>query len=248
LDEDIGLAGVRSGRRFALINDEIFSFEGIHQISTIQYQLDFCHRGLLDTVPRDHAVNSRVMIIGNDYPHFIPPTVSFHHATSPDKTWHFYGVIPPSKGGRPVMTVAASNIVWQPTINRGGSPLRPHDTNIDGVRSPVPQALSISMNYDISWKTRNRATVDVSLQTDAAETPEVSSTGDYQVHRVIIVDSADVEHDCGVTSDTGPANDLTILVPPMALGDGWLYVQAEITLNGETFISQFQDRLPVTIS
>lgn len=245
-DMDGGIEQVKQGRFFILIHDEIFICEEIVTVSPgAVYELINVHRALLDTVPQDHGVNSTVYFINSHYS-YLPDTFPMNWQTHPDTEWKIGSGVITKLGATPTPDGQLVSYPWKPTRNRGGSPLRPHDTHIDGVRSADEQFVYLGYDHEITWRTRNRDKLTVSSQTDDAEPGELVD-GFHQVHRVFIVDSADVMHDCGATSSASDANDLTITIPPMALGSGQLFVQSEMLIGGETFVSQFRDMLPVYV-
>lgn len=235
---DIGETGVRAGRLFLWINDEIMSFESATDDGGGTWTLSNVRRALIDTVPQDHADNDVLHIIGNNFDY-----VSRSVHTSPSSYTPDWIITGNSYGHVGQVTDGLTSSSWIATI-RANRPNRPHDTKIgSNDRSSTPVEIGILSEITVNWKTRSRISSVVALQTDAAEPGEVDSNGDKQVHRVFIKDNDDVVHDCGVTANDDDYNSLTFTVPIMASGVGTLWVRAETSIaNSDRF-----DVLPVTM-
>lgn len=234
-----GLAGVRSGQNFIVINDEILSYETFTQVTPSQVRLNNVHRGLLDTVKQTHAESARLYIIGGALGNVDPAGVAFPLTYTPN--WKITSNTFDANGA---VTDHLASSGWLTTVNRTARPLRPHNTKINGVRSASPQQLSILADVVVSWATRSRATLDVALQADAATPGEAGTGGKVQKHTIYLRDSGNTVHTLGSTSDTAHANTLTVQIPNNArAGTGSLWVEAE-TVNGK---SLYADTLPVYI-
>lgn len=240
---------VRNATNYVLINNEIFAYESFIYLSDGRYELVNLHRALLDTVPVPHVLDDRVYILDNAYD-YIADGMPLHWSTAPNVDWRFMSDVVSFRNFSGDINYVATGSVgtWKPTFNRGGSPLRPHDTKIAGVRSLTAQPMNIGTGTTISWRTRNRDTNTISLQTDAAEPGEFIGAV-RQVHRVLVIDSTSAEFDCGVTSNAADANSISATIPSgAAVGPGQLYVQSEITIDGVVYKSQFKDKLPIYIT
>lgn len=233
-----GEAGVREGRYYVLIDDEVLSYETAVSGGGTSWTISNVHRGLLDTVAQDHAAGAKVYIIGGG-------TSAVLRAGFPDPIGWVpnFLLVPHTLTKVGTKSLGLSENTWPNTGIRTLSPPRPHNTKIDGqARSSTEVALAVGASCTVSWFTRSRVSLDVALQLDAAESPEQKGT-DAQIHRVILVDSLGVEHDCG----TSTGNSHTFTVPDAADGVGTLYVQAEMVLGGITYVSLFKDRLAVLV-
>lgn len=237
----------REGTNLFIINEEFFSYE-YAEISGNFLRLKNVRRAMLDTVPQDHPNRSHVyFLLSTDYS-YVGDKMPMHPTDEPDTVWTIASPVyngatfdEPDPYGTGITTE------WKPSYNRAGSPLRPHMTTIDGLRQVTPVVLEIGEEYTISWRTRNRDTIELSYPDDPPEIGEVVD-GFHQRHRVYVRDADEVEHDCGVTSEAGHANDLVITLPDMAIGHGVLYVKSEIEINGTLYVSQFQEEMPVFVT
>lgn len=236
--KDIGLSGVREGELLLAIGDEFFSFESYDEVANTLV-LTNVHRALLDTAPRDHADGANAYIFSNMLTNLSdrvpsPPGVNLN--------WKFTGNTSNRRG---VLSDALEYNLWPATAGRTLAPLRPHDTKIDGVRSSSPFLMIEGDNHTVTWRTRSRAAMGVTLTLDAAENSEIDPAGDYQFHTVYIRDNANTVWDCGSTPDTGNANSKVITVPVgIAEGEGVLWVEAETSLG----VSLYNEMLPIIVS
>jgi hypothetical protein len=238
---NVGNSGVKNGRVFAKIGNELLSFESVTSIGAGIYQLNNVHRALIDTAPEAHSIDDEVWVFTNNY-NFVSKT---RHLIPSDYTpnWEFVGNSIRFAGDRADALFFSG---WVPS-DRPNNPNRPHNTKIDAAaRSATETVINVGTDYDISWASRSRANiVSIPLQLDAAEAPEQTTDGAFQKHRIMIRDSLSVEWDCGVTTGSGDENGLTITAPAgMANGSGLLWVQAETSFG----VSTFHDYLPITVT
>lgn len=236
---DIGNSGVREGRLFLIVGDEIMSFESVTDNGDGSWDLNNVHRALLDTVPGAHSAGADCYIINNNFNNIPQSAFPYPLGYVPDWVITSNSI---TEHGQVVDGFSSDD--WVPSANRTLAPPRPHNTKINGgARSSSPVALVIGGSVTVTWATRTRLAGNVKLQLDSAETPEING-GVTQVHRVMVKDSANVDHDCGdVVGNTHTFN-----LPSMATGAGFLWVQAETEPGGNLTTSIYQDRLPVTIS
>lgn len=154
-------------------------------------------------------------------------------------------------------------IAWE-ADDRAARPLRPHNTKINDLRQEAPIALSLGGSADITWNIRSRYnfttrgtsptykwlvyTLPAEQLDDNDPIIEQNLNGDGLTFRVMISDSNNDEYDCGLTGNN--EDNITITVPgAAAAGDGFLWVQAEFTMdNGRTTISYQHDKVPITLS
>lgn len=232
-------AGVRAGRLFMFIGNEIMSFEDVVDNLDGTWTLGTVYRALLDTVFEDHANDTPVFIVSNNF-NFVSK-LGFEQPVGYTPNWSIVSSSVVEQGRYSDGFISTD---WAPTVLRTLAPLRPHNTMVgDGPRSELSY-LTIGATETINWATRSRASIDVKLMLDASEAGEINGEG-VQVHRVILIDSGANEHDCGVT--VTDVDTLAITVPSADLGEGELYVQAELTINGVTYTSIYQDRIPVYV-
>jgi hypothetical protein len=235
---DIDESGVREGKLFLFVGDEIMSFESCVSTGGGEWTLTNVHRGLLDTVARSHSADDPIFIINSLYSNVPSYAWALPIAYTPD--WKLTGNTLSAEGDESDYLGAAS---WTPTEVRVLSPLRPHYTQVNAAaRSGTALAVTIGASTLVTWANRRRISTEVKLQADATEAPE---TG--QRHRVIVVDSALAVHDCGVTGSATTAS-LTFNLPTMATGAAVLYVQAELTIGGNAYVSLAQDYIPLMVS
>lgn len=246
-----GLQGVREGRFLLFVDDEIMSFQTVTDNGDGSFTLTTVHRGLLDTAPQAHADNARVYVLDSSASLSIA-AMNFSVPPGYTPAWRITSNTAFAETDPDVANLAVSSFV--PTTNRLKAPYHPHHTQIDGVLRSISTGLNDlgvighiitpSQVLTITWRTRNRATTTIAIQTDAAESGEIDAANDYMVHRVLIRDSGGVLRDCGATSDDQTYNTLNATVhPSTALGAGVLFVRAE-TLYGD---SLYEDQIPVFV-
>lgn len=241
------------------IDDEIFVLDRARDFGTAALTIDYdlgtlvltgCRRAYGDTVAQDHATNADVYVTSHTYTVNYLSKLPFAYGSTPD--FKFVGAAFPKK----VYTLSSISTALAyngyTASDRANRPLRPHDTKIAGARgTSTPTSMTRGNNYAITWKIRSRVTQTGTLtpkfQTDANEVGEVL-TGNHIVYRVFIIDSALVSWDCGTTPSGADTDNKTITVPAgAAAGVGELYVQAEFTVPSGLKVSQYQDRMPVTL-
>lgn len=253
-----GAEGVIRGQFFLIIGNEYFSFENVTQLGPNSYRLTNVRRALLDTVASEHLIGSHAFII-NGTPSNALLIQPGNLVNGLPKQWRFSPNTINFNGKFENAVVRDVPSLWEPTYLRTYAPPRPHGTAIDGIRSVTPVALTEGATAAVTWRTRARTTIDVKRQNDPADDPEQTGASTFQRHRVFIVDAANNLYDCGVTLDDGAYNSLNIIVPNVSdPGDGWLFVQAEITVSlydsllrtysTVTIPSYFQDRVPITLT
>lgn len=230
----------RSGRPLVFIGNEIFSFTSATLIAPGQYELTGVRRALIDTVPIDHAQGANVFIVDGAEKNLVP--VAFPYPLSYTPQWRIVSSTINEKGKyADALALASWNSANMPRTLR---PVRPHDTRIDGVRAQTARTLAIGQQYSVSWRTRNRGSLTIPFQTDAAQNSEGTTEQNVIFHRVYIRDSGNVLRLCGATTDSANANSLVVTIPDtVAPGDGTLFVRS-VNQYGE---SLFDDTLPVSI-
>lgn len=257
------LAGFNAGNNNAaiiLIDDEIFTVSKSLDIGTAAIVFDLSlrtatftavRRGLADTVAQNHAVNADVYVIA--VPNNHTSIRGFPFATSVD--YLCTGMSSPKNSLSESNISVAFGISYTGT-DRGARPLRPHDTKINGARgTSSPTALVRASTPTITWAIRGRSIAnsftvkkDFPWQTDASQPGEVLA-GKHIAYRVWISDSAAVDWDCGLTVDTADHSSLVITVPAgAAVGNGFLWVDAEFDAGLGVKTSQFKDKLPIVLS
>lgn len=230
---NIGNGGVRGGQLFMFVGNEIMSFESVTDNGGGSWTLNNVHRGLLDTVAEAHSIGDDCYIINSNFNCIPGSGFAYPLGYTPD--WVIISNVLNENG---VKADGLSSSGWSPSFDRTLLPLRPHNTKINShLRSTIPN-ISAGDSITVTWFTRSRAGADVKLQLDSAESPEINGAV-TQSHRVFILDSAAVLHDCG----TSTSNSKTFTVPTLALGSAYLYVQAEGALGN----SHFQDRVRFTV-
>ena len=264
LQTDVNLYGRVKG--YIIIDNEYIGFQkdSVFTYNDVIGELTVtkCTRGMIDTVAENHASGATAYFLWTPLPlkwpqYFITQT-AFPVGNNPHfkfVSWaKVKGALQQSKieAGFPVDTWVASD--------RANRPYRPHNTKINGVRSSTPIELGLADAATVTWAIRSRVpnvpgleTADVLFypleQWRENEPSEISPAGKEIAYRVIIEDSALTSWDCGVTDNTVALDTLAITVPPLAaLGNGWLYVQAEMTMPSGLKKSQFQDRIPIILT
>lgn len=241
---NIGSSGVREGRLFVAIGDELLSFESCTEVAPRRWQLNNVRRALLDTVARSHSVGADVHIFNNNLSNM--PSTPFTMPVGFTPNWRVIGNTVNQDGRLEDGLITNS---WPPSVARSSRAPRPHHTAIEGVRSLDVKTLLVGPSYNITWRTRTRNALDVRFQSDAAETAEqfFPETEDdlFQYHRVYLRDNGGVLRLLGETDPTmGNVNSLSVTVPVAAAeGPGVLFVRSVIPL-GESVID---DELPVTV-
>lgn len=238
---DIGEAGVRAGRLFLIVGNEIMSFEAAVDLGGNSWRLDNVHRALLDTVAQSHSDNADVYIISNNFSNVSRNGFTYPVGYTPQWSVVSNGVVVPGK-----IADALISTTWTQAGMRTLAPPRPHNTKVNGVaRSSTPVPITEGTSVTVTWATRSRLATDVKLMLDAAETAE-SNGGDTQKHRVYHRSSGGTYTDLGGMAYTG--NSATFTMPNVANGVGSIVVIAEIILGGAGYTSLYEDRVPVDIS
>ena len=238
---DIAEAGVRAGRLFMIIDDEILSFESAVDNGDGTWTLNGIHRALLDTVFQTHADNAHVYIVSNNFNYVSGNGFTYPVGYVPDFTIVSNGV---TKQGR--HEDGLSTTAWSPIGLRTLSPPRPHNTKVNGVaRSSTPVPITEGDSVTVTWATRSRLPTDVKLMLDAADTAEANG-GSTQKHRVYHRSSGGTYTDIGGLEYAG--NTATFTMPDVANGVGSIVVISHITLGGALYTSLYEDRIPVDIS
>lgn len=232
---NIGNSGIREGRLFVVINNEIMSFESFTDNGGGSYTLNNVYRSLLDTVVEAHADNSDIYIVSNNF-NFVGQGFSYPLGYTPN-----WVLMSNSLSEYGVKADGFLTSGWTPSINRTLSPPCPHNTKVNGAaRSSTAVTVTEGASTTVTWATRSRINTAVRLQTDAADTPEAG-----QKHRVFHRSSGGVVTEIGTMAYTG--NSATFTMPDVANGAGTIYVQSEIVLGGVTYTSISQDRVNVNV-
>lgn len=233
------LAAQRQGQILVFINNEIFTFESSTNLGAGQWQLNNLRRALIDTVPANHAVGSRVFVT-TTFRKIVVPT-GFGHPIGFAPNWRLTSKTINENGA---YEDALSINGWSPTNTRTVRSPRPHNARIEGVRSATRINLTPSQNITVQWNTRTRAIGTIRFQTDTADNAEPITNGEYQYHRVYLRDGANTLHQLGETAKDGNYNSLAVTVPDgAAAGNGSLFVRS-VNQFGE---SVFDDELPIAI-
>lgn len=238
---DIGEDGVRAGRLFLIVGNEIMSFESAVDDGGGQWTLSNVHRALLDTVFSAHSDNADVYIMSNNFTNV--SRNGFTHPVGYTPEWSIVsnGITLPGK-----LADALVDDVWNQAGQRTLSPPRPHNTKVNAVaRSSTPVPITEGDSVTVTWATRSRLSTDVKLMLDAAEAAE-NNGGNVQKHRVYHRSSGGTYTDLGGMAYTG--NTATFTMPNVADGVGSIVVIAEIILGGVGYTSIYEDRVPVDIS
>lgn len=242
----VGAQGVKDGKIFAFLDDEIISFESVTNTGVGEYTLNNVHRALLDTVAASHAANARLLIIGNNYNNVLGGLFSYPLSISPSMT-----VISNSAYDGDLSVAASFKTfpsAWHVDSPRTLAPLRPSDTKLNGTRNTVAFDAAVGDDVDVTWKTRVRTTSTVKDQTDAAEISEVNSVGKYQYHTVVVVDAAGAETEIVSTPNTASANSITATLPGLSsYGPCYLYVKSKFEFAFGILSSVYKDMLPINI-
>ncbi len=248
----------KGGFIIVLVDDEIFTIgKDVH--STIVYNdglrtatFTGVRRALADTVAQNHAVNADVIIMWVLY----NDTARYSFTTGATIDFKFSGLASP-KGLETESPLGSPFLASYTMTDRANRPLRPHNTKINGSRgTSTPTALALGATPTISWSKRGRSIQntftlkrDLPWQSDPADVFTEVLAGVYPVYRVWITDSANVDWDCGVTADTAAAASLVATIPlGAAVGNGFLWVDAEFDAGAGVKVSKFKDKLPIVLS
>lgn len=245
-----GLDGVRAARTAVFIGNEVFGFESATDNGDGTWTLNNVHRAMMDTAPTEHAADADVFIIGGSSRHIGSP---FNFPLSFTPAWRVSSNTLYAEGNPETQFLAASGIE-NPGTRRHRSPLRPHNTKINGLdrsdtlvnvfEDEIGLIITPGESLDITWATRDRTSTLAAIQLDAAQPSEIDNNDLRQQHRVMIRDSTNTLRDCGVTADDANYNSLTVTVPAnTALGTGYLFVRAETALQN----SLYEDHVPVLV-
>lgn len=237
---DIGEQGVRDGRMFMFIGNEILSFESATNEGSGVWKLHDVHRALLDTVFETHSDDTAVYIVGNNFSNVSRSGFTYPVGYTP--SWSFVSNGVTETG---TMLDALVTTSWSPGSMRTLSPPRPHNTKVNGSRGSTPVAITEGGSVTVTWATRSRTAIKVALMLDDAENPEVNS-GEQQKHRVFHRTPGGTITEIGDEAYTG--NTATFTMPDVANGLGTIFVRSEIILGGVVYTSIAQDRVPVNVS
>lgn len=224
------------GKNLALIDEEIIAFESISGPSGGVYTLNNVWRGLLDTVPTDHAVNAKIWFIGiaglepigsarwDGWP-LTPPSIDYH--------------IIPSTGLQSLDPDDATDDTIA-IVDRALLPLPVADMYVDGLKAG---GTVYENEVLVQGKPRDRLQTQISRGDEASEHGDVDSTHRYDVNGRI---GAAGYTDDLVDNQTPTAINDGVLVPLQLLGAGVAELQIESerdideTLLGATFRESFQ--------
>jgi hypothetical protein len=240
---DVAEAGVRSGRLFMFIGNEILSFEDATNNGDGTWTLSSVHRALLDTVFEAHADNSPIYIMTNNF-----AAVSDNGFAVPVGYTPEFSVVSNGVTKQGLIADAFIDDPWLPTAIRHLAPPRPHNTKVDGnARSTAGTPVNVTegASVTVTWATRRRISTVVALMLDAAESPETFDTA-TQEHHVYHRSAGGVVTEIGNPAGY-VANTATFTMPNVTDGAGTIYVEAEMMIAGILYKSQFQDRIPVTV-
>jgi len=230
----------RAGRPLVFIGNEIFTFASATQTGPSQWQLNGVKRALLDTVAVNHAPGAGVYIVDGADRNIVPLAFNYPLAYTPQ--WRLISTT--INGKQRIQDALAYNGWNSANLPRTLRPVRPHDTRIAGVRSDTPQTLVVGDTYNVTWRTRGRASPSIAFQNDPAEPSEGTTGQNVTFHRVYIRDSTNTLRLCGATQDDGNYNSLVVTIPGTVIeGTGTLFVRS-VNQHGE---SLFDDTLPVEV-
>lgn len=235
--ESVGNAGVRAGKLFLIIGDEILSFESVTNNGGGSWTLSNVHRALLDTVPQAHADNDPIYIVGDNF-NYISSGFTYP-----------IGYVPQWKLTSNTLTdsddigQALTSSDWVPSNVRTLAPPRPHNTKVNGLRRQEPITMSVGESITVTWSTRSRVPADVRLTLDAADSPEFSGS-QTQKHVVYHRSSGGTYTACNVAL---VGNTVTFNLPSVSLGIGSILVRSQMVLGGVMYESIYEERLPVEV-
>lgn len=237
----IGESGARDGELLAFIGAEIISFESATDNGDGTWTLGNVRRGLLDTVAVDHADNTKMYIVGNDYTYM--PNSLFPYPLGYTPAWRITSNIVGADGD--IDTDYTASSAWNPAVNRTKLPYRPHNTKIENqARDAPPVPVVRSGSIVATWLNRSKETMSVQFQTDATEFLAIDSAGKYPKMRIWIRDSGATLRDCGATLDDSEYTTYTGTVPVgTALGEGVAFVRTETSYGN----SAYDDTIPVVV-
>lgn len=239
LTQNIGETGVRDGRLFVIIGDEILSFESVTNNGDGSYTLNNVRRALLDTVAGAHSDNAPVYIINNNF-NFVPSGFAYPLGYTPN--WVFMSN---SLTGYGQKEDGLSYSGWTPSSVRTLAPPAPHDTRVNGLRSSTPTPITEGASVTVTWKIRSRLNQKVRLQTDASDTNEVNG-GNTQGFRVFHRSGGGTVTEIGTGVYT--VGTATFTMPDVANGVGSIFVQSEMQLGATLYTSIYRDLVPVDVS
>lgn len=267
--------------QYVFINDEIFAAGGMTLIGTT-LTISSMARAMCGTVKMHHPVGSTVHILIG--PNTIisqdtttatyTPDVSFPDdgSVSPYPEFQFTGRARAEGKNKSESLVPLRHVhyeAYEPGV-RLINPLGPHATKITGhARSSTPVSLTRGASGNVSWRTRSRWYMGVTLGyygrpqdkdnpsywgramdyafSDVSLISEYdSSNNKFAQHRVMIKDSANVVWNLGSTDPTHfDDTDLDVVWPAgAATGAGLLWVEQ---YNDYGDSSRYKDTLPITL-
>lgn len=272
---------IRERQGMIFINDEIFGYETFTRNLDGSGTFFNVYRALVDTVAGDHDIGDRVYVMNlrnsPTDPGFnfnMNSTLVHYLVTSPETsaTFRLRGVTLDPEYGLRESTAYFETDPWTP-VDRLTRPPRPHDTRIDGVRSPDPIPLEPLDPFDVTWRIRSRTVPDLILLSwyNAAQPSPIQFQGDasqsgeryldtadslvyHQYYRVMLRDSEGTVFTLTETNNDADYATANVSVPAeAALGLGYIWVDAvlypkSIFINSiAEAVSLYKDELPVLI-
>lgn len=235
----IGESGIRNGRGFLFINNEIMGFETATDNGDGTWTLGNVRRALLDTVHQDHSADAAINIIGNNFSMVSEEGFAYPVGYTPNWT-----VVSNSIMKQGLIDNGYNSNAWTLNGMRTLSPPRPHDVRVSGTRSETPVNVTEGNNVTVTWRTRSRVRSTVALFADTADAPETRGPN-TQMHRIYHRSSTGTYTELGAGPYSG--NSATFVMPNVANGNGHFIVEAEMVLGGLTYFSLYEDRVPVNI-
>lgn len=183
---NVDFSDMQQGANLFLIDDELFMFQTITDNGNGTWTLGNVYRGLLDTIPADHAVGSKVwfitidMFATGDFPGTGLLTAALQSFTDKDEV--------------PIENADTFQVSLD---RRWERPLRPAYVRLNGSRTP-PDVTTVGP-HTVSWRPRNRTSATIQVENESGN-QEANVTYTLRVY----LNGTEVvsKRQTGITTDT----------------------------------------------
>lgn len=150
----------RDGSAFLIVNNELFVYVGFVDNGNGQVTFPKLYRGVLDTVPGNHAANDRVWFISSA-DCLIPNLLSVG-------TTGYVKLLDQTTSA--TLPIGSATAFSSAVTNRAGLPLPPQYLTLAGSRTPAPQTGATSIA--VAWRNRSRADTALRVYGDTTDNRE----------------------------------------------------------------------------
>ena len=150
----------RDGSAFLMVNNELFVYVGFVDNGNGQVTFPKLYRGVLDTIPANHAANDRVWFISSA-DGLVPNLLSVG-------TTGYVKLLDQTTSA--TLPIGSATAFSASVTNRAGLPLPPQYLTLAGSRTPAPQTGARSIA--VAWRNRSRADTALRVYGDTTDNRE----------------------------------------------------------------------------